>query len=178
MIVVKKDGSNNPVTEYYVGTSVGLYSTLSMSGTVAWVREGGNVLNYAVITSLDYRPQDNTLLVGTHGNGMYYATTGTPDFRPSQGTGIDDPIRNDKNFIKLAAPTFVKNRIEYQIGNMFTVKKIWIKVTNLKGQVVYNKQTAYQSGQVNVSNLSKGAYILTITSEDYKQQHVTKFVKE
>ena len=61
---------------------------------------------------------------------------------------------------------------------MFTVIKIWIKVTNLKGQVVYNKQTAYQSGQVNVSNLSKGAYILTITSEDYKQQHVTKFVKE
>ena len=62
MIVVKKDASNNPVTEYYVGTSVGLYSvtnlgtTLLGGGTPVWQREGGNVLNFAVVQSLAYRP--------------------------------------------------------------------------------------------------------------------------
>ena len=55
VIVVKKDASNNPVTEYYVGTSVGLYSavnigtTLIGGGTVSWQHEGGSVLNFAVV---------------------------------------------------------------------------------------------------------------------------------
>jgi hypothetical protein len=179
MIVVRKDATNNPVTEYYVGTSIGLYSTLNInSGTVTWVREGGNVLNFAIVTSLDYRPQDNTLLVGTHGNGMYYATTGTPDFRPNQNTGVTDPNPTDENFIKSALPTLVKGRIDYQIGNMFTVKALSIRIYNLSGQLVVSKSTGYQSGQLYVGQLSKGAYILTITSQDNKQQFVRKFVKE
>jgi hypothetical protein len=179
MIVVRKDATNNPVTEYYVGTSIGLYSTLNInSGTVSWVREGGNILNFAVITSLDYRPQDNTLLVGTHGNGMFYASTGTPDFRPNQNPGGPDPNPNDQTFIRSALPTVVKTKIDYQIGNMFTVKSLSIKIYNLAGQLVVSRQTAYQSGQINLVQLSKGAYILTISSEDNKQQFVQKFVKE
>ena len=38
--------------------------------------------------------------------------------------------------------------------------------------------TGYTSGEVDTRKLSKGAYILTITSGDYKQQFVRKFVKE
>jgi hypothetical protein len=179
MIVVKKDVSNNRVTEYYVGTSIGLYSTLNInSGSVTWVREGGNILNFAVITSLDYRPQDNILLVGTHGNGMYYASTGSPDFRPNQDTGTTGPNPNDAIFIKSALPTMVGSNINYQIGNMFTVKSLSIKVHNLLGQLVVNKQTGYQSGQLYVGQLSKGAYILSINSADNKHQFVQKFVKD
>jgi len=179
MIVAKKDGAGNPLTEYYAGTSVGLYSTLNINaGTVNWVREGGNILNFAVITSLDYRPQDNILLVGTHGNGMYYASTGTPDFRPNQNTGINDPDRNDRRFIRQALPTLVKGKIEYQTGDMFTVKRLSIKIHNLSGQLVFSKETGYQSGQLPVAQLSKGAYILTISSQDYKHQFVQKFVKD
>lgn len=178
-IVVKKDAGNNSVTEYYVGTSVGLYSATGVSsGTVTWAREGGNVLNFAVVTSLSYRPQDNTLLVGTHGNGMYYANLGTPDFRPNQNTGINDPIRNDANFIRQAYPTVAKGTIEYFIGNMFTVRGLVIQVHSVTGQQVLRKETGYQSGTIDVQKLAKGAYILTITSNDFKQQFVQKFVKE
>src|SRR5690606_4332550 len=105
MIVVKKDASNNPVTEYYVGTSVGLYSTANLGSVLTanqspvWVREGANILNYAVVQSLAYRPADNVLLVGTHGNGMYYANIGNPNFTPNLNTGINDPVLNDRNFI-------------------------------------------------------------------------------
>ncbi len=184
MIVVKKDASNNPVTEYFVGTSMGLYSavnvgtTLLGGGTVNWVREGGSVLNFAVVTSLDYRPQDNYLLVGTHGNGMYYAQTGTPDFRPSTGpTPVIDPVRNDKNFIQRAYPTVVSDQIFYQTGNMFTVKKLTVQLYNSNGQLVSRKETGYTSGTVDMRAMSKGTYILTITSEDRKQQFVQKLVK-
>ena len=175
MIVVKKDALANPVTEYYVGTSIGLYSTLAIeAGAVTWVREGGKTLNLALITSLDYRPQDNVLLVGTHGNGMYYASTGSPDFRPGQVPGVDSTQR----FIRQAVPTFVRSRIDYQIGNLFTVKKLSINIFNMAGQLVYSRESGYQSGQVPVHGLAKGMYILTITSKEPKQRFVQKFVKE
>lgn len=185
-IVVKKDGSNNPVTEYYVGTSVGLYSAIDIGGltpsgsviNVTWVREGGSVLNYAVINSIDYRPQDNYLLIGTHGNGMYYAQSGTADFRPNQATGLPDPVRNDRNFIVKAFPTVASREISYQAGTMLTVKKLVIRIHNLNGQLVWQSQAGYANGQVDVRKLASGSYILSITSDDYKQQFVQKFVKQ
>ncbi len=184
MIVVKKDASNIPVQEYYVGTSVGLYSatnigaTLDAGGTVNWVREGGNTLGFAIIQSMDYRPQDNMLVIGTHGNGMYFTSLGTPNFQPNQNTGIDDPVRNDKNFIQKAFPTVVADKIEYRIGNQFTIKRIVVQVHNTMGQLVYRKEDGYQNGLVDVSKLAKGAYVLTITSSDYKQQFIQQFVKQ
>jgi hypothetical protein len=185
MIVVKKDASNNPVQEYYVGTSVGLYSatnigaTLDANGTVNWAREGGATLGFAVIQSMDYRPQDNTLLLGTHGNGMYFTNVGTPNFQPNQNTGIDDPVRNDKNFIQKAFPTVVAaNKMEYRIGNQFNIKRIVVQIHNTTGQLVYRKEDGYQNGTIDLTKLAKGAYVLTITSSDYKQQFIQQFVKQ
>jgi hypothetical protein len=179
-IVVKKDASNASVTEYYVGTSVGFYSALSIgsAGTPTWVREGGNVLNYAVINSLDYRPLDNILLLGTHGNGMFFASTGTPDYRPNLNTGLNDPVRNDKNFIRLAFPSIVKDKIDYRVGNMTQIRKVIIQIYTVTGQLVQRKQTAYADGETAVKQLARGAYILQITSEDNKQQFLQKFVKD
>ena len=182
-IIVKKDASGNSVKEYYVGTSVGLYSatnidqTLAASGNITWSREGANVLNFAVIQAMDYRPQDNTLVLGTHGNGMYYTSVGTPNFQPNQNTGTNDPVRNDKNFIQKAFPTLATNRIDYRIGNMFTIPKVVVRVHNTAGQLVYNKEENYTDGSVDITRLARGSYILTITSKDYKQQFVQQFVK-
>lgn len=186
MIVVKKDGSNNPVTEYYVGTAVGLYSAvgignLTPSGSVitpAWVREGGSTLNFAIITSMDYRPQDNILLIGTHGNGLYFAQTGTPDFRPNQNTGLPDPDRNNKAFIVKAYPSIAKNQISYQAGTMLTVKKLIVQVHSLNGQQVLRTERNYSSGSIDITALSRGPYVLSITSDDYKNQFVLQFVKD
>jgi hypothetical protein len=183
-IVVKKDGSGNAVTEYYVGTSVGLYSAVNIATTlqnnqaVNWVREGGNVLNFAVVETLDYRPQDNILAVGTHGNGLFYTNVGTPNFTPNLNTGVVEPVRNDKKFIQLAYPTLVtNNRIDYRIGNMFTIPAIVIQVYNSAGQLLIRKEDVYQSGSLNLGRLPSGNYVLSITSKDYKQQFVQPFVK-
>ncbi len=69
---------SNP-TEYYVGTSVGFYSTTALTaGTTSWTQEGPGTLGYSVVRTLAYRPIDNGLLLGTHGNGMFYATVPNP----------------------------------------------------------------------------------------------------
>src|SRR5687768_2016819 len=178
MIVAKKDASNNPVTEYYVGTAAGLFgvenlgTTLIASGSPVWQRESPSVLNFAVIASLVYRPVDNVMAVGTHGNGIFYTMLGTPNMV----TGIDDPVLNDKNFITAVMPTFGSNTIQYKTGNMFEIKKIAVQLYNMQGQEIYRKEANYQSGTVNLSRFAKGAYILSITSDNRKYRHIQKIM--
>ena len=184
MIVVKKDASNNPVTEYYIGTSVGLYSAvnidplLTTGGSVTWQREGGSVLNFAIVQSLAYRPVDNVMLIGTHGNGMYYTFLGTPNFVPNQITGTVNPVVNNRNFIKTVYPTVSNGRIDYRIGNLFAVKKITVQVFNMNGQETFFTESGYQDGFVDISRLSSGAYTLSIYSDDRKHRHLQKIIKQ
>jgi hypothetical protein len=177
MIVVKKDAANNPVTEYYVGTSVGLYSTTNISGGApTWQREGENVINLAVVQSLAYRPNDNVMVLGTHGNGMFYTFLGTPNFTPDAPTGFT-PITNDKNFIVRVYPTISSSNIQYETGNLIGIRKISVEVFTITGQRVILREVAYQNNGINISGLSKGHYILLITSEDRKYRHVQKFIR-
>lgn len=182
-IVVKKDASNNPVTEYYIGTSVGLYSAtnigtiLAGGGSPTWQREGGSILNFAVINSLAYRPVDNVMVIGTHGNGMFYTFLGTPNFNPNQNTGIP-PVTNNPNFIQKIFPTISNNSINYQVGNLLTVKKMDIQLFNMSGQQVEHEQRPYADGDLDISLLSRGVYILSIYSDDRKYRQIQKIIKE
>ena len=66
-------------TEYFVGTSVGLFTTTALSGaTTTWTRVGSNEINFAVVSQLRYRPADNKILAATHGNGMFLVTLSNP----------------------------------------------------------------------------------------------------
>jgi hypothetical protein len=170
-IVAKTSG-----VEYYAGTSAGLYSTTNIAaGSTQWASEGSGMLKTAVVNSLAYRWTDNTLLVGTHGNGMFVAYIGSPI---TVSTGISTPIRNDKNFIRNAYPTVVSDAITFQAGNMYTVKQVSVQVHNMSGQLIYDRSAAYQNGSVPMGNQAAGQYILTVTSNDRKYQFVKKFMKQ
>lgn len=72
---------NGKPTEYYLGTSVGLYSTNALDGqNTVWVKEGVSEIKYSVVSSMAYRPRDNFLLTGTHGNGMFWTKVPDPDY--------------------------------------------------------------------------------------------------
>jgi hypothetical protein len=179
MIVVRKDAANNPVTDYFVGTAAGLFgvenlgTTLLASGTPLWQREGVNELNFAVVSSLAYRPVDNVMLVGTHGNGMYYTFAGIPNLV----TGINDPVLNDKNFISAVYPTAGSNTIQYKTGDRFEVKTISVHLYNMQGQEVYKKQAAYINGTLDIGRFAKGAYVLSIYSDNRKYRHIQKIIR-
>ena len=179
MITVKKDGSGNPITEYYVGTAAGLFAvenlgtTLIGGGSPTWQREGSSTLNFAVVNSLAYRPDDNVLLVGTHGNGLYYTFLGTPNLV----TGINNPVINDKDFITKVYPTISQNMVQYNVGNKPDVKKISVQLFNMQGQELYRQETGYQNGSFNINRFAKGAYILSIYSDNKKYRHVQKIIR-
>ena len=63
---------------YFVGTSAGLFNCTGLPGSTAWGQEGTTAMGNSVVTSLALRANDNRLLVGTHGYGMWYANLPTP----------------------------------------------------------------------------------------------------
>ncbi len=175
-IITKKNNGGQAVTEYYVGTSVGLYSTLNINaGSVNWEREGNSVLGLAVVVSLDYRPQDNTLLVGTHGNGMYYTTIGSPNYNPN---GMGQPPTTDPGaFVQAAYPSPASTDLFYTVGTLTSVGSITVKVYAANGQLVFTESRGYQSGSVDLRRMARGVYILSIGTTDGSQQFTRKFVK-
>lgn len=58
---------------YFVGTTRGLYSS-SDPTTSDWVLESPGTIGFSLVSHLVYRPSDNVLLVGTHGNGIFQTT--------------------------------------------------------------------------------------------------------
>lgn len=59
-------------TRYFVGTSVGLYSTDLLDGSsTIWLKESPETIGKSVIRMMDYRPVDGRLVVATHGNGVF-----------------------------------------------------------------------------------------------------------
>ncbi len=168
-IVVKTTG-----VEFYVGTSVGLYSTTAPNGiNTQWLREGSGMMKTAIIRSLVNRPQDNTLLVGTHGNGAFWADIGNAV--PYDGD-IPLPRQNGNNFIFALHPTLTANFVRYWVGTL-PVSKITVQVFNAKGQEVYRQERAYQNNIIDLERLAAGMYIIRILSSDGKEKFVQRVVK-
>lgn len=60
---------------YLVGTTVGLFSTSDLhADPVVWEQEGASEIGNVWVTSMDLRPSDNFLAVGTHGRGTFSAS--------------------------------------------------------------------------------------------------------
>ncbi|MEI8110946.1 MAG: T9SS type A sorting domain-containing protein [Chitinophagia bacterium] len=182
-VIAPKLENGLPVTEYYVGTSVGLFTTASIGktlgagGTITWSREAASILNYALITSLDYRPSDNILLIGTHGNGMYYTNTGTPNFNPNITTALTTAILNDKNFVSVY-PTVSMGNYQYTQGTISGIKTMQVQVYNMWGQRVYSQTVNYGSGNIPLAYLAPGNYVIQITSDNKKYQTFQKVIKQ
>ena len=159
--------------EYYVGTSVGLFSTTNINGTnTNWTLEGPPVMQGAIISDLALRASDNTLLIGTHGNGMYYtvinnAATSTPEY-----------VLNDKKFIASVYPTVTNGNLQIQTGTLSGIKNLNIRVLDMNGRTVYTINRNYGNGSIDLSRLAIGIYSIEIISDNRKYKYVQKIIRE
>jgi hypothetical protein len=68
----------NGSTTYFVATSAGLYSTSSLNGMATeWTQEAPNKIGVAVCTMVKTRQIDGTIVVATHGAGVFSAKAGS-----------------------------------------------------------------------------------------------------
>jgi hypothetical protein len=88
--------SSGPI--YYVGTSTGVYSASSLSGSsTSWTREsdGGTAgsIGYSVAEYVTSRTSDGTIAVGSHGRGIFLGSIDisctTDDTPPAAPTGLE-----------------------------------------------------------------------------------------
>jgi hypothetical protein len=168
-IVVKTTG-----VEFYVGTSVGLYSTTTPNGiNTQWLKEGSGMMKTAIIRSIVNRPEDNTLLVGTHGNGAFWADIGNAVVYSGE---VVEPRRNGNDFIVSLHPTLTPNFVRYRVGTL-PVTKIIVQLFNAKGQEVYREERAYQNNIIDLERYAAGMYFVRIISSDGKEKFVQRIIK-
>lgn len=64
-------------TTYFVGTSVGVYSTSTLNGTsTLWTQEGSSTIGNLPVDMIDIRASDGYVAVATHGGGIFSTTIG------------------------------------------------------------------------------------------------------
>lgn len=86
--------SSGPI--YYVGTSTGLYSTHSLSGSsTSWTRESDDgspgSIGYSVAEYVTSRTSDGTIAVGSHGRGIFLGSIETSGEDPNDTTPPANP---------------------------------------------------------------------------------------
>lgn len=147
---------------YFAGTSSGLYSTTDPYNS-DWILEGPDTIGLSVISTLDYRPSDKTLLVGTHGNGMFETTVGntlsTNDYSKTTDVYLYPNPTQDKLNFRSETIDFTKT-VTYEIYSL-TGKRV------LKGTL--NNQ------KVDVRILNPGIYFVNLSVG--KTNQTLKFIK-
>lgn len=151
---------------YVVGTARGLYSStnpVNGGAGVDWTREAPNDIGFAVVSSLAYRPADNKLLIGTHGNGMFEATI-------NHVLSVED---NEVSKSITLYPNPVKDRINLSMPINLS-ENASFTINNILGQNVMNG--TLEDNQVNVNTLDTGIYFIQISSNG--KRGVKRFIKE
>lgn len=155
-------------TQYYVGTARGLYSNADPL-TTDWSPEGVGQIGIPVVSDLEYRPSDNTLLIGTHGNGMYDTSAtvlATEDFG---GEVVQNGL--------VAFPNPATSQLNFQLtASGITMREY--QVVDYTGRVVA-QQTVENLTQsaLDISSYNSGIYFLRVVTQN-DQVVVAKFIKQ
>ena len=151
-------------TLYYVGTARGLYASTDPA-TTDWTIQAPSQIGLAVISSLRYRAVDSTLLIGTHGNGMFEADV------PSVLSSQEFLERNQV----VAYPNPTTTDIRLTSAGDIQLEDARYTIINVSGQTVKSGQFD-QDASIFVGDLSSGIYFLRMRNAD-NREFTTKFVK-
>ncbi len=156
------------ITDYFVGTSTGLYSTRQLNGAnTLWVQEGISTIGNVIVSMIDNRPSDGLLVVATHGNGVYSGYTKQGEIITSvEEETIPGNFTLHQNYPNPFNPT---TTIAYTLAKPSRVE---IRIYNIVGQRVKTYDQSMQpSGTFNVqwsgvndngSRVASGTYIIRL----------------
>jgi hypothetical protein len=150
-------------TIYYVGTARGLYSS-NDPVNVDWDLEGVDQIGLAVVSGLVYRPSDNKLLIGTHGNGMFETTV--------EGTLSNNDVALGKLGLSLY-PNPTVSELNFRLSEIDLNDEVAYRISDLTGKIVM--QGTLENRKVNVERLVSGVYIIHLRADGKTQS--SKFIK-
>ena len=147
---------------YFVGTARGLYSN-SDPVNDNWDIEGANTIGLAVVSSLAYRPSDNRLLIGTHGNGMFDTTV--------QGTLATNDFSKTTDVFLYPNPT--QDELNFRSTTLDFSATVTYEIYNLTGKRILNGTLNNQ--KIDVRTLNSGVYFVNLSVGNTNQ--TLKFIK-
>jgi hypothetical protein len=150
--------------KYFVGTSVGLYSTDTLYANLTvskdstkWVQESPTTIGTNVVVSIDKREADGMVAIGTHGGGTFYSKQfyplGLQPITQALAFGNIDAYPNPSNTICNISVVLEKNtNIRLHLCDMLGRKVMSIQNENMQ---VGNNAIA-----VNTQSLQNGQYLV------------------
>ena len=144
---------------YLVAASTGLYGTNALTGlTTVWTELAPNEIGNLVCDQIDVRPIDGTVIVGTHGGGVFSSV-----INDTLATGVPTISLNESISI-YPNPATEKVTAEFNKSKGTTAK---IKVYDATGRLItqkdYDRSTnGIQSFTLNVSSFDNGTYFMAI----------------
>ena len=149
-----------------LGTDLGVWTTSSVNGTsTQWIPNNNGLANVPVYM-IKYRPANTSLVVATHGRGLFTTTLS------GVVTGVSNNVIT-KDFIKYISPDATQLLVVK--GGLNTLN-MQVQVFDVTGRLMYNKEHPYQNLSIPISTLSKGSYIIKIQGNN-KENFVEQFVK-
>ena len=146
---------------YFIGTSVGLFSTRELDGdSTEWKLEGANTIGNVVVDMLDYREEDQWLVVGTHGNGIY---TSNISFAENNDTvqGVGEFSKAGRVELSLF-PNPTKDLIAINLDLPIDGK---VTVLDQLGRPLDRLTLTSGKAEYNTSHLGAGQYFIKVETE-------------
>ena len=159
----------NGKTLYLVGTSIGLFGTDLLDGTsTVWTQLGPNSIGNVVVDMIKTRESDGTIVIATHGNGVYSAKIKT--VHDVLGTEEQRLISNSSFRVY---PNPVHNQLTIISQN--NMKASSYSIFNLEGKIVLTGKLVESQTIINTSKLDKGYYFILLQNE--KEKKTFSFLK-
>ena len=155
--------SVNGENRYFVGTARGLYSSSDPTST-DWALEGVASMGIPVVSGLVYRPSDNILIMGTHGNGIYEADL-------NAALSVTDNVVDDVSINMYPNP--VQLSLQFESNDIQFSDKTAFSVYDLRGKEVL--KGVLRQNAIDVSSLNSGVYIVKLKQDNTMISR--KFVK-
>lgn len=151
----------NSGTHFFVGTSIGLFSTSSLNGnSTVWSQESEDKIAQSVIAALDYRQSDDVLAVGTHGRGLFLGGVGLGVNNENENT-----VENSRSFSleqNYPNPFNPTTSIRFSLPANSTVSLTVFDISGRKVATILNNENMPQGNHIHsfdASNLASGTYL-------------------
>ncbi len=151
----------------FIGTSIGLLMTSKLQGdSTVWVQAAANEIGNVLISYMDYRESDRTLVVGTFGRGVFSTQIPNTPLSVTTTSKVPQQFVLEQNFPNPFNPV---TTIRYSLPSSATVK---LTIVDVQGKIIATLVNEEQSaGWKEVvwkgSAFSSGIYFYKLQAGNY-----------
>jgi hypothetical protein len=150
-------------TIYYVGSSVGLYSTTKINGMqTEWTQEGPTTIGSLIVESLDARQSDGKIVISTQGGGVF---VNVPSSGITSTNSAHQFLQVEQNYPN---PFTDHSTIRFTLGKRTALLIEMYNALGEKNSTIANSSftAGMNSIEFNGKNLPSGNYFLRFSAGD------------